>query len=242
MEPKVLVSFFDDVANYNLVLQSIEQVFKMPVVDSLDHSTAEIVAIALHCDNALVISNKDRFGDDPPPLNVFDWVTTLHYSTVGPRVNYFLGQASGWIRTSDGKKLPVYGKAYQSPSYAHSLPTRCYGDGRYLCGDNLVWVKVPGSNMSPARIPGYLARTALADVGAEIEDFIAFEITDVPIVNAGLSVVRPADVGDEVPDFLGLTQFLEGMHPRTYYGVSPIPITSPKGFFELYPYIFVPYW
>lgn len=240
--PQVLTIFFDDIANYNLVLHSIDQRFNLPIVTGPDSAVADIVAIAVVCDNALVISNVDQFGADPPELNTFDWVSTQFYSTVGPQVSYFLGRPSGWIATHDGKKLPVYGKDYQVPSFAHSLPTKCYGDGKFLCGDNLVWIKVPGSNRSPARIPAYLARTQLADVDAVIEDFISFEVMDVPIVNAGIMVDAYADVDCEIPDFLGVTTFVEGMHPRIYYGVSPIPITSPKGFYELSPYVFVPYW
>jgi len=242
MEPQVLTKFFDDVANYNLVLQSIEQVFDIPIVPTYESTTADIVAVALLCENALVISNKDSFGADPPPMNTFDWVSTLFYSTVGPQVSYFLGQPSGWIKTHDGKKLPVYGKAYQASAFAHSLPTKCFGEGKVLCGDNLVWVKVPGSNRSPARIPGYMSRTALATTDSFIYEFLVTDVNDVPIVNAGCMVDALTPVDAYAPEFIGLVAFMEGVHPRTYFGVSPIPITSPQGLYELYPNVWVPYW
>ena len=242
MSPQVLTVFFNDIANYNLVLHSIDQLFKSYITTTEMNTKCGIVALAVVCDNALVVSNKDSYGADPPPMNEFDWITTQFYSTVGPQVNYFLGKPSGWIKTHEGLKMPVYGKAYQQASYAYSLPTKCYGDGRYLCGDNLVWVRVPGSPKSPARIPAYKSRFFPADVEDAVYDHLFYEVSDIPIVNAGSMVDTFATIDDSVYDFIGVMSFVDGVHPRTYFGVSPVPITSPKGFIELYPFIYVPYW
>ena len=238
IDPQLLTTFFYDISNYNLVLWSIDQNYDFHI-GTEDTPDAAVVAIALHCHNEIAISTESPLGSDPPDMNAFDWVSTQFYSNVGTNIEYFLGQPSGWM-THEGHKVPVYGKDYRALTYASTLPTRCYGDGKILCGSRLVWVQPPGSPHSKARVPAYIPERYLASVAGFVQEFVSDYLDHIKVVEGGHVVTDVIEVPGN-PDLV-ITEYVNGIHPRGYVGVSPIPLTSPLGFVEIYPHLFTPYW
>ncbi|QRE00333.1 hypothetical protein [Burkholderia phage BCSR5] len=168
LNPQTLVAFFYEIANYNLVLESIEAQYEMAVVDRLDSGTdtLEVVAMGLLGDNSLVMSNIMSYGANPPPIHDLQpFVSARAWMPSGlPFSSYYLmGSPSSWIVDSDGDLIPVYGEGFQTtPSSGMELPTRVMGIGpddvvtgyRLLYGP-VTWNPVPGSTKSKARIPVY---------------------------------------------------------------------------------------
>lgn len=231
-----MTTFFYDISNYNLVLWSIDQNYDINIGTEPDHN-ADIVAMALLCHNEIAISTEAPLGADPPGMHDFDWVSTQFYSNIGTEVTYFLGQPSGWMNHG-GKKLPVYGKDYRALEYASTLPTRCYGTGEILCGSKIIWVQPPGSPNSKARVPAYVPERYIASVFAHIGEYVTDHLDYIRVVEGG----RMVTVDSPTMPGLSITEFVNGIHPRGYVGVSPIPLTSPLGLVEVYPNCYVPYW
>ena len=236
-----LASLFNDISNYNLVLWSIDNNYQH-YIGTWDSDRTKIIAVAAYCNNSLIVSNVNRYGAKPPKLNVFDWVTTQFYAsqTVGNNVGYYLGQAYGWLLYEGDKKIPIYSPDFQEVQLAESIPTRVYGDGEILCGNIVGWAPVPGSSWSTARIPVYMKDNP-PPPNAGVEGVI-WNTGKPDLVEAGHHIEFVGNVLDKIPTFIGIFRYLKGVHTRRYIGVSPIPISSPRGFVELYEGQFAPYW
>jgi hypothetical protein len=170
LDINTLISFFYEIANYNLVLHSVDISFQMPITDdpTLTRTDAEIVAIGLWADNALVISNQFRLGVDSPP--VYDVAPDFPGGALSPAPAgtdytgvYMLGQPSAWIEDATGDSIPAYLIQDQQVVEGPTLPTTLCG-GASTTGDAsgyqvlygpVGWIPVPGSTRSTARIPVY---------------------------------------------------------------------------------------
>lgn len=237
LDPNLLTTFFYDISNYNLVLSSIDENFDYQVVTEAGGTTAPIVAAALLAQNSIAISNYSPFGADPPDINVFDWVTTRFYSNVGTNVQWYLGQPSGWMLYDGDKKIPVYGKDYQTLQYSSTMPTKCYGTGEILLGAKMILLTPPGSPNSKSRIAAYIPERYYGSVDSWISEFVTEYYGYIKEVEGGRTVTV-----DNTPPELDVIEFVSGVHPRQYLGVSPIPLTTPRGFVEISTNILVPYW
>jgi hypothetical protein len=172
LDIQTLVSFFYEIANYNLVLQAVDISYDMYITDdeTLTRTDSEVVAIGLWADSAITLSNTLRLGADPP--GVYDVAPMLPSNALTTTPNatdyttqYILAAPSAWIEDADGDKIPVYTTLDQQVSEAPSLPTTLMGGQSTLGAGNLspagftmllgptTWIKVPGSSRSQARIP-----------------------------------------------------------------------------------------
>lgn len=174
LDIKTLVSFFYEIANYNLVLQAVDISYDMPVTDdpALIRTDAEVVAIGLWADSAFPISNMYRLGEDPPPSHNVAPFFPANALTTQPNATdytgvYIMASPSAWIQDADGDTIPVYGPLDQVISETPTLPTTLTGGPSTLgLTDNspagfsillgpITWSQVPGSSRSKARIPTF---------------------------------------------------------------------------------------
>ena len=237
LDPNLLTTFFYDISNYNLVLSAIDENFDYQVVTEPGATTAPVVAVALLGSNSIAISNESPLGADPPGINTFDWVTTRFYSNVGTAVTWYMGQPSGWMLYDQEKKIPVYGRDYQELQVSSNMPTKCYGDGKLLLGSKMILLPIPGSPRSKARILGYIPERYYGSANSLISEFVTEYFDHIKVVEGG----RMVEVDNTPPD-LDVVEFVNGTHPRRYIGVSPIPMSSPRGFVEVIEHVLVPYW
>lgn len=186
IDVNTLVSFFYEIANYNLVLQAVDSSYDMYLVDdpTSGRLDAEVVALGMWADNAIPISNVSRFGSDPPPI--FDVEPGYPASVLTPNpaltdytTTFVLAAPSGWVQDSDGNKIPAYSATEQAITEAPTFPTTLMGGPSTVSPTDLSptgftmllgpvsWSKLPGSSRSSARIPTYaaipVARTARKD-------------------------------------------------------------------------------
>jgi hypothetical protein len=173
-----LVNFFYEIANYNLVLQSINLSYDLWMTDDphLVRTDAEVVAAGIWAVDGIVISNFAQYGASAP--NTYDTspeITTSAYVTPSNMTNaYLLAIPSAWIE-QNGKKFPVYAPSDMTVTTNAQLPTSLMGGaslngqtgGFYLIYGPVTWLQVPGSSRSTARIPGYqtqpVAKTLLPE-------------------------------------------------------------------------------
>lgn len=168
IDAATLTTFFYEIANYNLVLYSLELSFDIPIVDNVTLTDAAIVAIGAWNDSVIAISNLYRFGVDSPPVyNLNPDLPTGAYSTNPTNTNlstvYLLSQPTAWVQDSSGNKVPAYTTQDQQVSNSMSLPTTLCGNQNAQLNQNLLilgpvqWLPVPGSSLSDARIPAFSA-------------------------------------------------------------------------------------
>ena len=182
-----LVAFFYDIANYNLVLYSVDSIFDMSIVDDLDETegTATIVAMAMWCVNQVTISNVYRFGVSYPPIHENVGTPTSVLTTAPADTNYaaqyVLGSPTGWIEYTPGNIVPVYHGPNRNPSPGSDVPTTLMG-GASTTGDlsgftmlygPVGWTPVPGAAHTDTHIPVFssvpVARTvATSDLTTNI--------------------------------------------------------------------------
>lgn len=167
LDIRTLQSFFYEIANYNLVLRSIDETFDMYIVDRLekDHITAQVVAVGLFAVNEMVIANFDNTGAPPPPLQVSEELPSTYYAMGGIDADFntafLLAQPSGWMYLPDGvRKVPVYGAFAQQVTNEADIGTELLGytqpSGEFdLLYGPITWIKVPGSTRGLTRIPAF---------------------------------------------------------------------------------------
>jgi hypothetical protein len=168
-----LVNFFYEIANYNLVLQSITISYNLWITDdpTLQRQDAEIVAVGLWAEDRIVISNFAQYGANPPPVySTAPEITGVAYVTanvIGP-TTFLLAAPTAWIEKY-GKIFPVYSQTDTAIKSGPELPTTLMGgastngetNGFALIYGPVQWLPVPGSSRSTARIPGYAAMPVL---------------------------------------------------------------------------------
>lgn len=170
LDPDTLVQFFYEIANYNLVLDSIDASFDMPVVDDLNsgRDNAEIVALAVYCDNNMVLSNVASYGLPGPDTHLLQSLPTKVYTNVPAGTNfgtqYLLASPNGWMEDVDGDLIPLYdGVTVRAPTVDTFVPTSLIGGdsttgvdldpaGYTLLYGPVTLVPVPGTTAS-TRIP-----------------------------------------------------------------------------------------
>jgi hypothetical protein len=166
LDINTLISFFYEIANYNLVLYAVQLSYNMWITDdpALIRTDAEVVAVGLWAQSVIVMSNVFQYGVDSPP--VFDLSPDLPvgaYSTTPGNTDlsgtYLLSQPTAWIEGTDGHKIPAYTAQDQTLTENGTLPLTFCGnqpssDAQVLMIFGPVqWIPVPGSSRSDARIP-----------------------------------------------------------------------------------------
>lgn len=163
-----LVSFFYEIANYNLVLYGVDVTYNLPIVDRIrvGKTTAKVVAMALWTENSFPISNLYQFGANPPssyslapdfPMNA---LTTAPVQSDYTQV-IMLCAPSAWMEDADGNTIPVYTPEDQvivnSALTSSTVTGNVSTDGEIAGVNTLIgpftWGAIPGSPDSQARIP-----------------------------------------------------------------------------------------
>lgn len=170
LDIETLVSFFYEIANYNLVLDSIDLSFTIPIVDQIEdgYTDATVVAIGLWEDSVIVMSNVASFGaDSPATFDLSPDIPTSAFSIQPTNTDlsavYMLSQPTAWIADDQNRKFPVYSVANQTPTEDSDLPTSVCGNpstdgtngGYSLIFGPVNWIEVPGSSRTTARIPSF---------------------------------------------------------------------------------------
>lgn len=168
IDPTSLVNFFYEIANYNLVLYSLELSYDIWITDdpTLVRTDAVIVAIGLWADSSIVISNLFSYGaSGPPTFDVSPSIPTKAYvetQPTNPASVYMLSAPSAWI-ASGNKVYPAYTTQDQVSTNEPSIPTTLCGGvstNGAISGYTVIygpnnWALVPGSSKSTARIPTF---------------------------------------------------------------------------------------
>jgi hypothetical protein len=169
IDAETLAEFFYEIANYNLVLASIESSYDLPVVDTNveGDTTATVVAVGLYFDPNVVISTIGRYGADAPSSQAINGIPTTMFRTAGTpsQSNVLLTEPPSWFLDPDGRKFPVYDTASMVVQTQNWLPTDTIGvstnpDPEELSGYTLIagpfmYVTVPGASRSDGRIPAF---------------------------------------------------------------------------------------
>ncbi len=159
-----LITFFYEIANYNLVLKAVDFRFNLNIVDTpnVGETSASIVAIGLWANNVIVMSNFARYGASAPPVQQTD--PDVSVSALVPQGStglYLLASPSSWMMIN-GLTIPVYAATEQTPVDGPEIATSVMGPGaalpageyQLLCGP-VEFLEVPNSSRTTARIPGY---------------------------------------------------------------------------------------
>ncbi len=209
LDIQTLVNFFYEIANYNLVLDSVDLSFTIPIVDHIEdgYTDATVVALGLWADSVIVMSNLVSYGADSPPIfDVSPDIPTSAYSTQPENTDlsavYLLSQPTAWIMDGQNRRFPVYSGPNQLPTEGSDLPTSVCGNpstdsttgGYSLIFGPVNWIQVPGSSRTTARIPSF---------------------TTVPVERtAGLSELPTQIVGNQRANLLvnptGFAEVIEG--------------------------------
>ncbi len=161
-----LQSFFYEIANYNLVLQAIEQSFDMPIVSSKDSEVADIVALGMVATNSFVIANFKNTGTTPPPMYEMpdEQLPSTYHAMGGVTADFntafLLAQPSGWMLIEGVGKVPVYGAPPRVVRNEADIGVKLLGDplpgGVFnLLYGPVTWIPIPGSTRSQTRLPSY---------------------------------------------------------------------------------------
>lgn len=178
IDPASLALFFYEIANYNLVLQSIDLSYDLWMVDHIapGYTTATIVAAAMYAVQDITMSNFARFGASPPSTYSTDpSVNTKIYMPAGAPSIYMLAAPSSWLIQGD-KKFPVYSYTDQQLTTGPDVPTNVMGgastngqvNGFRLLAGPVSWVPIPTSPSSPGRVPGYSATPSQSTIGTAV--------------------------------------------------------------------------
>lgn len=156
---ETLSEFFYEIANYNLVLNSVDADYKMIVSPDGETPATRILAAGLVVDNTIVTSTEGRYGTKPPISYLYTGIPTLVYGSG----SMILGRPNAWFKDNQGRKFPIYSRGYLTTD-GEELPTLLFGepDG---AGDVLLhytlfrepesWVPLPGNPRMGGSIPGW---------------------------------------------------------------------------------------
>lgn len=156
LDVQTLSEFFYEIANYNLVLQSITTSLDVPIVSEGD-DTAKIVAMGVYVSASIAISNQGSFGVAGPGKIEMTGMTNKFLTG---DASFIMAEPSGWYVTSEGKKVPIYLSEEREITDSDILPLTVVSETgtsvpttQTLLRGNAGWVPVPGAARSHGRIP-----------------------------------------------------------------------------------------
>ncbi|MGE8454424.1 MAG: hypothetical protein ACN6OP_28205 [Pseudomonadales bacterium] len=170
IDAETLAEFFYEIANYNLVLASIESSYDIPIVDTIAEgdTTATVVAIGIYFDPNVVISTAGRYGAEEPPSQEVNGIPTTMLRPAGAvsQSNVLLTTPNSWFLDAQGRKFPVYDQNSRVVQTQDWLPTNIVGvstdvaDPTELTGYTIIegpftYVAVPGAPRSQGRMPAF---------------------------------------------------------------------------------------
>lgn len=156
-----LAEFLYEIANYNLVLNSVNSTFDLYIVENLQSTSqsAKIVSVGLYYDPTIVVSSVGRYGTDAPPSYILNAIPTQVYAESPASLN-IMSDPTGWFSDSNGHKLPVYAPSLEAPSTGTSIPTVMVGNASSNNVSSMIllanpdgWLPIPGSVTNEAFIP-----------------------------------------------------------------------------------------
>lgn len=208
-----LAEFFYEIANYNLVLNAIEDSFNLPVVGNMnpDDTDTDIVAVAMVIDHAVVMSTIAQYGATSPTLtNLVNAKPSRVLTNGAPDFNagYMLMAPSSWYEDNTGHKVGVYTTDQIVVQSSDVLPTSVMGDP--ISGGAVL---DPGSYITLMGPVNYIAPPGITD-------------------SAGLIAVWSA-----VP-----TTITTGVVGTRTVGTATSFLTNPVGWLEVSAGLFTPYW
>lgn len=190
---RTITSFFYEIANYNLVLESIDQSFDMKVVTNLTTQIADIVAIGLYTQNNIAIANSVGTGAPSPVVHTLPnhALPTTYCAMGGVQLNLsnaiLLAQPSGWFRLPGGQIVPVYGASARQIVDVGDLGVQLMGppvSGQFnLLYGPVTWLQIPNSPNSQSRIPSFGYNTYTVEDGIGLPTQTYGEQRDYLLVN-----------------------------------------------------------
>lgn len=162
-----LAEFFYEIANYNLVLNAIDNARDMVVTDTLGNNKTEIVAVAGVLDKVVVMSNFGRYGATPPPL--VDLTPDKPVQCYGDG-ELLLTAPNSWYLDSEGRKLLVYSMEHRQEKDNGSIPTQVTGNfsgseaSEYIVLTGPIeYINIPGAARTQAQIPVWRAEPTVGN-------------------------------------------------------------------------------
>jgi hypothetical protein len=129
-----LQRFFYEIANYNLVLQSIDANYDMYVVPYVGApNVTNVVAVALYNNYNIALSTEPDGTAPPPPYVDTNFIPTTYLAMGGVDVDlntaFLLAEPTGWTWLDPGMtmKAPIYNGVAQTPAPAPDIGTGLIG-------------------------------------------------------------------------------------------------------------------
>lgn len=212
LDIRTLQSFFYEIANYNLVLIAIDASFNLKVVDAVTRETADIVGMALFGMENVVIANFKNNGATPPDINILN-------TNELPTTYYAMGSVPVDFSTA------------------------------FLLGEPTGWMYLDDAHTMKAPVYSSSAQhaTVEGDIGIQLygdpKPGDEYDLVYGPITWYKVSGFTAT--GSSIPVF-GTSSFtvLDGISVEAQcVGVHRTKLlTNPRGFFEVQPGQFAPYW
>jgi hypothetical protein len=156
-----LVTFFYEIANYNLVLNNIALTYNMNISTSVLGTTAPVVDVGLYMVQTVPISNLYSYGAAAPTLSDTGEIPTLAYTTnpEAPSITgtYMFGAPTSWLQDTSNRLWPLYDTPQQATTLLTEIPTVLCGP--VVPGATAViygppqWQAVPTGTYSNGRVP-----------------------------------------------------------------------------------------
>jgi hypothetical protein len=199
-----LQRFFYEIANYNLVLRSIDANYDMYVVPYVGApNVTNIVAVGLFANYHINLSTESDGNAPPPPTVATNFIPSTYYAMGGTPVDlntaYLLAEPTAWLWLDAGhtKKIPLYNSVAQHVVDAPDIGTGLIGApvaGQFnVLYGAVEWIDPPGANVRyGTKIPVYSTGASTILDGVSVSAKLAGDTRLMLLTNpAGFEQIAP---------------------------------------------------
>lgn len=161
LDLETLTEFFYEIANYNLVLNTIEDHEEMDIVPDHETEDTEIVAMAMYLQDNRIMSTEGRYGGYGPDIHEMEKLSFNYLSNAPADENAFLlTTPEGWFTDNEGRRFPTY-MVGRTPQVFDTIPFKVQCeidlDNPILLRGNFQLIRIPGARFSSGRMPALVA-------------------------------------------------------------------------------------
>ncbi len=235
-------TFFYEIANYNLVLNSIESSYEMMITDGLgDTDATRIVAVALYVDHELVISNTGQYGatppptgDEGPPMGTSYWTTgtpdvAQDYALTDPQSWFLMSPNYGTFTSSTNPDLGADGTGFAfDPTFPFTDDRKAYA----------VYTEQQESTINSDTIPSKVMGHYTTGTDDALNVLILGPVQWMAVPGAGTNSEGVIPVFNALPTKVTGSQYMA----TSTVGQRTAFLVNPRGWDEVSPGLWTPYW